>query len=82
METANGVAENFNFNFKIYKIFSYLLSFAYFSSTKSMFAFASFLNTTFFNVSFSSSLNRLHALSRYQKFVQIGHAQNLRSGFI
>ena len=35
-----------------------------------------------FNVSFSSSLNRLNTLSPYQKFVQIGDAQNLGSGFI
>ena len=35
-----------------------------------------------FNVLFSSSLNRLNALSPYQKFVQIGNAQNLGSGFI
>ena len=35
-----------------------------------------------FNVSFSSSLNRLNALSPYQKFVQIGNAENLGSGFI
>ena len=35
-----------------------------------------------FNVSFSSSLNRLNALSPYQKFVQIGNVQNLGSGFI
>ena len=35
-----------------------------------------------FNVSFSSSLNRLNTLSPYQKFVQIGNAQNLGSGCI
>ena len=35
-----------------------------------------------FNVSFSSSLNRLSTLSPYQKFVQIGNTQNLCSGFI
>ena len=35
-----------------------------------------------FNVSFSSSLNRLNALSPYQKFAQIGNAQNLGFGFI
>ena len=34
-----------------------------------------------FNVSFSSSLNRLNTLSPYQKFVQIGNAQNLGPGF-
>ena len=34
------------------------------------------------NVSFSSGLNRLNALSPYQKFVQIGNAQNLGPGFI
>ena len=36
----------------------------------------------FFNVSFSSSINRLTALSTYQKFVKIGSAQNLFSGFV
>ena len=35
-----------------------------------------------FNVSFSSSLNRLNTLSPYKKFAQIGNAQNLGSGFI
>ena len=35
-----------------------------------------------FDVSFCSSLNRLSTLSLYQKFVQIGNAQNLCSGFI
>ena len=36
-----------------------------------------------FHVSFSSSLNNgLSTLSPYQKFVQIGNAQNLGSGFI
>ena len=35
-----------------------------------------------FNVSFSSNLIRLNALSPYQKSVQIGNAQNLGSGFI
>ena len=35
-----------------------------------------------FNVSFSTSLNRLNTLSPYQIFVQIGNAQNLGSGFI
>ena len=35
-----------------------------------------------FNISFSSSLNRLNTLSPYQKFVLAGNAQNLGSGFI
>ena len=35
-----------------------------------------------FNVSFSSSLKRSNALSPYRKFIQIGNAQNLGSGFI
>ena len=30
IQTVNNVAENFSFNFRIYKIFSYLLSFANF----------------------------------------------------
>ena len=35
-----------------------------------------------FNVSFSSNLNKLNALSTYQRFVQIINTQNLDSGFI
>ena len=35
-----------------------------------------------FNVSFSSSLDRLNTLSPCQKFVQIGNAQNMDSSFI
>ena len=35
-----------------------------------------------FNVSFSSSLNRLNTLSSYQKFVQSGNSQILGSVFI
>ena len=82
------LAENFIFSFRIYKIFSYLLSFANFSSTEFVFAFA-FLSHTISNisrnssnVSFSSTLNRLNAISHYQKFVHIGSAQNLSSSFI
>ena len=37
---------------------------------------------TIFNVLFSSNLNRLNTLNPYQKFVQIGNAQNLGYGFI
>ena len=92
IETTNNViyilAENFIFSFSIYKIFSYLLSFANFSSTKFEFAFSFFSHTitnishNISNVSFSSSLNRLNAFSHYQKFVLFGNAQNLSSGFI
>ena len=82
IQTANNVAENVDFNFSIYKNFSYLLSFANSSSTKFMSAFASFLILNIFNVSFYSSLNRLNAVSPYQKCVQTGDAQNLGSGFI
>ena len=77
IQTTNNViyvlAENFIFHFKIYKIFSYLLSFANFSyllsSTEFVFAFAFFSHTisdisrNIANVSFSSSLNRLNAFS-------------------
>ena len=82
------VAENFIFNFRIYKIFFYLLSFGNFSSTKFVFALAFFARTisnishNISNVSFSSSLNRLNAFRHYQKFVLISNAQNLSSGFI
>ena len=64
------------------KLFSYLLSFANFSSTKFMSAFVSFSNTKYSNISFSSNLNRLNTLSPYQKLVQISNAHNLGSGFI
>ena len=82
IQTTSNVAETFDFNFRIYKIFCYLLSFENFGSTKFISAFASFSNTKYFDVSFSSSLNRLNALSPYQKVVQIDNAQNLGSGFI
>ena len=65
------LAENFIFSFRIYKIFSSLLSFANFSSTEFVFAFALFSHTissispNISNVSFSSSLNRLNAFSHY-----------------
>ena len=82
------LAKNFIFSFKIYKIFSYLISFENFSSTKFLFAFALFSHTisnvsrSISNVSLSSNLNRLNASSCYQKFVLIGNAQNRSSGFI
>ena len=82
IQTANNAAENFDFNFRINKIFSYLPSFGNFGSTEFMSAFASFSNTKYFNVSISSILNRLSSLRLYQKFVQIGNAQNLGRGFI
>ena len=81
IQTTNNViytlAKNFIFNFRIYKIFSYLLSFR---STEFPFAFAFFLHTIS-NIScynpntlFSCSLNRLNAFSHYQKLVPIGIA--------
>ena len=92
IQTTNNViytlAENFIFNFRIYKIFSYLLSFANFSSTEFVFALAfsshtiSNISNNISNISFSSSLNRSNAFSHYKKFVLIGNAQNLSSGFI
>ena len=48
IRTKNDVAENFDFNSGIYKIFSYLLTFANFSFTKFMSAFASLSNTKYF----------------------------------
>ena len=60
------LAENlFIFSFRIYKMFSYLLSFANISSTESVFAFAFFshaisnISRNISNVLFSTSLNRL-----------------------
>ena len=92
IKTTNNViyilAENFIFNFRIYKIFSYLLSFANFSSTEFVFDSAFFSHTicnipnSIYNVSFSSSLNRLNTFSHYQKLALIANAQNLSSGFI
>ena len=92
IQTTNNViytlTENLIFNFRIYKIFSYLLSFANFSSSEFVFAFAFFSHTisnishNISNDSFSSSLNRSNAFSHCQKFVIIGNAQNLSSGFI
>ena len=83
------VAENFIFNFRIYKICFYLVSFANFSSTEFEFAFALFSHTisnisgNISNVLFSSSLNRLKAFSHYQKFVLITNTQNNgSSGFV
>ena len=81
-QTANNVAENFDFNFRIYKILPYHLSFPNFSYTKFTSAFASFRIVNIFSVSFSSSLNRLNTLRPYQKFVQIENAQNQCSDFI
>ena len=42
------LAENLIFNFRIYKIFSYLLNFVSFSSTEFMFAFELFSHTKYF----------------------------------
>ena len=65
------------FNFRIYKVFSYLFSFANFSSTKFIFAFASFLLTKYFQcfVLQSNSLNRWNGFSPYQKFVPMDNAR-------
>ena len=87
IQTLNNViytlAENFIFNFRIYKIFFYLLSFGNFSSTEFMLTFTSFSRlVNISNASFSSSLNRLSTLSLYPKFVPIGNAYNLSSVFI
>ena len=82
------LVENFIFSFRIYKIFSYLLSFANFSSTEFMFAFSFFSHTiskmsrNISNVLFSCCLKRLNAFSHYQNIALIGNTQNLSSGFI
>ena len=81
------LAENFFFNFGLYKMFSYLFSFTNFSSTEFMFSFALFshiisnISRNISTVLFSSSLKRLNTFSQ-QKFVLIGIAQNLSSGLI
>ena len=41
-EPENAVVENVDFNFRIYKRYSYLISFANFNSTKFILNFASF----------------------------------------
>ena len=75
IQTANNVAENLDFTFRIEKLFSYLLSFANVSSAKFMSALASFSNTKYFQCFvFPSNLNRLNTLSPYQIFAQIGNA--------
>ena len=75
IQTGNNIAENFGFNFRIKKLFSYPLSFANFSSTKFMSTLASFSNTEYFQCFvFPSSLNRLNTLTTYQIFAQIGNA--------
>ena len=63
------------FNFRIYKVFSYLCSFANFSSTIFIFAFASFSLTKRFQCFVLNGLNRLNALSPYQKSVPIDNAR-------
>ena len=78
IQTTNNViyilTENFIFSFSICKIFSY----EQVSSAELVFPFAFFshvisnISRNISNVSFSSSLNRLNALSHYQKFLLIG----------
>ena len=47
-EPENAVVENVDFNFRIYKRYSYFISFANFNSTKFILNFASFSNTKYF----------------------------------
>ena len=65
----------------MYKILSYLLSFADFWPTKFMSAFASSPILNISIVSFSSSLNRLNALTAVHKLVSVDNAQNLSLSF-
>ena len=71
IQTANNVVctlvENIS-NFRIYKIFSDLLSFANFGSTRLYLLLRLLRILNISNVSFSSSLNRLNTLRPYQKF--------------
>ena len=82
IQTTNNVlytiAENFIFNFRIYKILSYLSALQTLvpHNLRLLLRLSRILNIS--NVSFSSSLNRLNTLRPYQKFVPIGNAQNLR----
>ena len=77
------LAENFIFNFRIYKIFFYLLRFANFSSTRFMFAFTSFQHTKYFQcfVFQSSKQFRSNTLGPYQKFAPIGIEQKSEQFF-
>ena len=70
------------------KLHFQLLSFSNFSSTEFVFAFPFFshaISNIYHNISsvlFFSCLNRSNAFSHYKKFVLIGNAHNLSSGFI
>ena len=81
IQTANNVVENFDFNF--FKN-DFLTSSAFQTLVPPNLWLLLCLSQTLniFNVLFSSSRNRLNTLSPYQKFVQIGNAHNLGSGFI
>ena len=75
-------SQRFISNFRINKIFSYLVSFAGFHSTKFTLVLASFFLSKHFHFFLSSSLNRLNTLSTCHKLESIGNAQNLSSSFI
>ena len=82
IQTPNNVAENFDFNLELE---NYFLTYSALQSLDPpniclLLRLSEILNI--FNVSFSSSLNRLNTISPHQKFVQIDNAQNLGSGFI
>ena len=75
------LAKSFIFSFSIYKIFSYLVSFADFPPNLYLLLLrSSILNISI--VSFSSNLIRLNALSAYPKLEPTGNAQNLSLGLI
>ena len=75
------LAKSFIFSFSIYKIFSYLVSFADFPPN----LYLLLLRSSKLNISvvlFSSNLIRLNALSACLKLEPTGNAQNLSLGFI
>ena len=63
-------------------MFSYLLSFANFSSMILMPAFASFSNTKYFQSFVLQWPKQIKRFKSLLKFLQIGNTQNLGSGFI
>ena len=75
-------SQRFISNFRINKIFSYLVSFTGFRSTEFTLALALSSHTKNFHFSLSSSLNRLNAWSACHKLELIDNAQNLSSSFI
>ena len=85
----HALGKNFNFHFRISKIWSYLVGFADFRYTKFMFAppnicllLLRLFILNIYIVSISGNLNGLNALSACHKLEPTGNAQSLSLGFI